>query len=84
SWIKNNAKWWADGSIGDKDFVNGIQYLIQQGVMKVPPTQPGTSTSQTIPSWIKNNAKWWADGSIGDKDFVNGIQYLIQQGIIKV
>ncbi|MEM4253504.1 MAG: peptidase, partial [Candidatus Nitrosotenuis sp.] len=84
SWIKNNAKWWADGSIGDKDFVNGIQYLIQQGVMKVPPTQSGTSTSQTIPSWIKNNAKWWADGSIGDKDFVNGIQYLIQQGIIRV
>ncbi|WP_268541839.1 peptidase, partial [Candidatus Nitrosotenuis cloacae] len=28
SWIKNNAKWWAEGTIGDKDFVNGIQYLI--------------------------------------------------------
>ncbi|WP_268541770.1 peptidase, partial [Candidatus Nitrosotenuis cloacae] len=24
SWIKNNAKWWADGTIGDTDFISGI------------------------------------------------------------
>ena len=35
SWIKNNAKWWSEGSIGDSDFVKGIQYLIQIGVIKV-------------------------------------------------
>jgi hypothetical protein len=84
SWIKNNAKWWADGTIGDSDFVQGIQYLIKQGIIKIPPTQQGTGTSTVIPSWIKNNAKWWADGTIGDSDFVQGIQYLIKQGIIKV
>jgi hypothetical protein len=84
SWIKNNAKWWAEGTIGDNDFVQGIQYLIQQKIIKIPPTQAGTGTSTVIPSWIKNNAKWWAEGTIGDNDFVQGIQYLIQQGIIKV
>ena len=35
SWIKNNAKWWAEGTIGDSDFVQGIQYLITQGIIKV-------------------------------------------------
>ncbi|WP_179368758.1 peptidase [Candidatus Nitrosotenuis sp. DW1] len=84
SWIKNNAKWWAEGTIGDSDFVQGIQYLIKQGIMKIPDAQSGSGTSQTIPSWIKNNAKWWAEGTIGDSDFVQGIQYLITQGIIKV
>ncbi len=84
SWIKNNAKWWAEGTIGDSDFVQGIQYLIKQGIMKIPNAQSGSGTSQTIPSWIKNNAKWWAEGTIGDSDFVQGIQYLITQGIIKV
>jgi hypothetical protein len=84
SWIKNNAKWWAEGTITDKDFVQGIQYLIQKGIMKVPATQPATGSSSVIPSWIKNNAKWWAEGTIGDSDFVQGIQYLITQGIIKV
>jgi hypothetical protein len=83
-WIKNNAKWWAEGTIGDSDFVQGIQYLIKQGIMKIPNAQSGSGTSQTIPSWIKNNAKWWAEGTIGDSDFVQGIQYLITQGIIKV
>jgi hypothetical protein len=82
-WIKNNAKWWAEGTITDNDFVQGIQYLIQQEIIKVPPTQSGTG-SQVIPSWIKNNAKWWAEGTIGDSDFVQGIQYLIKQGIIKI
>ncbi len=83
SWIKSNAKWWAEGTITDNDFVQGIQYLIQQEIIKVPPTQSGAG-SQVIPSWIKNNAKWWAEGTIGDSDFVQGIQYLIKQGIIKI
>jgi hypothetical protein len=34
-WIKNNAKWWAEGMISDSDFVLGIQYLIKSGIMYV-------------------------------------------------
>jgi len=82
-WIKNNAGWWHDGKISDDDFVKGIQYLIQNGIMKVSYTQGGTS-SNVIPTWIKNNAGWWHDGKISDDDFVKGIQYLIQNGIMKV
>ncbi|MGI0004055.1 MAG: peptidase [Candidatus Nitrosotenuis sp.] len=85
SWIKNNAKFWADGKITDKDFVSGLQYLINQKIIKIPTTTAGSGTgSDVIPSWIKNNAKFWADGKITDKDFVSGIQYLITNGIIKL
>ena len=35
SWIKNNAGWWADGSIDDDSFVQGIQFLIKEGIMSV-------------------------------------------------
>jgi hypothetical protein len=84
SWIKKNAGWWADGTIGDSDFVQGIQYLIKQNIIKIPPTESGSGSTQVIPSWIKKNAGWWADGTIGDSDFVQGIQYLIKQGIIKI
>ena len=35
SWIKNNAGWWSNDQITDQDFVQGIQYLIQQGIMRV-------------------------------------------------
>jgi len=84
SWIKNNAKWWSDGKIGDSDFVKGIEYLISQGVMKIPPTSAGTGYSSQIPSWVKNNAAWWADGKISDDDFVKGIQFLVSNSIMKV
>jgi len=34
-WIKNNAGWWADGQIDDNSFVEGIQFLIKEGFMKL-------------------------------------------------
>jgi hypothetical protein len=84
-WIKNNAGWWADGSIDDASFVQGIQFLVQEGFMKIPVTQQGSeSASNEIPVWIKNNAGWWADGSIDDASFVQGIQFLVQEGFMKI
>ena len=34
-WIKNNAGWWADGQIDDNSFVDGIQFLIKEGFIKL-------------------------------------------------
>jgi len=34
-WIKNNADWWSQGLISDDDFVKGIQYLVEQGIIKI-------------------------------------------------
>jgi len=84
AWVKNNAEWWADDLIGDSDFVSGIQFLITEGIMTIPTTQSGTTTSESIPAWVKNNAEWWADDLIGDSDFVSGIQFLITEGIMKI
>lgn len=84
-WIRNNAKWWAEGSIQDSDFVSGIQYLIKNDILQVPASESSSDGADTeIPSWIKNNAGWWADGLISDGDFIKGIQYMITNGIIVV
>ena len=84
SWVKNNAKWWSKGEIGDSDFVQGIQYMIQQGIMKIPKTNPQSGVSHQIPSWVKNDAGWWASGVISDNEFVAGIQFLINANIIQI
>jgi len=85
AWIKNNAGWWATDQIDDSTFLQGIQYLIKEGMMIIPPTETSESPeSQQVPAWIKNNAGWWADGQIDDNSFVSGIQYLIKVGIIIV
>ncbi|PIW35510.1 MAG: hypothetical protein COW26_04050 [Nitrosopumilales archaeon CG15_BIG_FIL_POST_REV_8_21_14_020_33_23] len=83
SWIKNNAGWWANGSIDDNSFVQGIQYLIKEGIMKIPEkTNTSNVEEKEIPSWIKNNAGWWANDQITDSDFVSGIEYLVNHKII--
>ena len=85
AWIKNNAGWWATDQIDDSSFLKGIQYLIQEGIMIIPPTETSELvSSQAVPAWIKNNAGWWATDQIDDSAFVQGIQYLIQEGIIVV
>jgi len=84
-WIKNNAMWWASDQIPDSAFLQGIQFLIKEGIMMIPSTEtPGSSESQEVPAWIKNNAGWWADGQIDDGSFVSGLQWLISNGIMKI
>ena len=100
AWIKNNAGWWATDQIDDSAFLQGIQYLIQEGIMIIPTTETSESSDdsdaipdagqraqefdQHVPAWIKNNAGWWATDQIDDSAFLQGIQYLVQKGIIVV
>ena len=84
-WIKNNADWWADDLIDDSSFVQGIQFLIQERIILIPPTLSNLDESPNeIPPWIKNNADWWADDLIDDSSFVQGIQFMIKEGLIKL
>ena len=41
-WIKNTAGWWATGDIPDSAFVNGIQFLIENGIMEIETTDTST------------------------------------------
>ncbi|MCV0401265.1 MAG: hypothetical protein K5777_04735 [Nitrosopumilus sp.] len=84
SWIKNNAGWWSNGQIDDTAFIQGIQYLITEGIMNIPQTESGESSENEIPSWIKNNAGWWSNGQIDDTAFIQGIQYMITNGILQI
>lgn len=98
-WIRNNAKWWSEGLIGDSDFTRGIEYMINEKIIIIsqlpekdtPNTQlkdekraMGLERDNDVPDWVKNLAGWWAGGLITDDDFVNGIQYMVQVGIIVV
>lgn len=34
SWIKHNAEWWASGQISEDEYVAGLQWMIDNGVIK--------------------------------------------------
>ena len=83
-WVKNVAGFWCEDKIDDASFVEGIQYLIDSGIIVVPSTSESLGDTQEIPQWVKNNACWWSGGTISDLDFAYGIEYLVQEGIIRV
>ena len=84
-WVRNAALWWSDDLISDKEFVNGIQFLIDEGIIQVSSeSQSKPEETQPIPEWIKNTAGWWATNQVSDKEFLNGIKWLIEEGIIVV
>ena len=35
SWVKSNAEWWAQGALSDDDFLKGMQYLVEQGIIQI-------------------------------------------------
>src|SRR3989475_39151 len=85
SWIKDTAKLWGDDKIGDSNFKQGLQWLIENKIMTIPEGKAYSgSNNQQIPIWVRNDAKWWADDQIGDSDFVQGMQYLIQIRTINI
>ncbi|MFB5610833.1 MAG: hypothetical protein ACE5RT_03405 [Nitrosopumilaceae archaeon] len=84
-WIRNAASWWSDDQITDEDFASGIEYLIEQSIIKIPNlSDSGERIERKIPDWVKNNAKWWSEGKISDVDFASGIEFLVKNGIIQV
>ncbi len=76
AWIKNTAESWSQNLIPDEEFVKGIEFLSNQGMMKIP-------QNVQIPSWVKTDARLWSAGEISDQEFVSGLQYLSDKGIIQ-
>ncbi len=35
AWVKNNAGWWASDIISDEEFVNALQFLVKEGIIKL-------------------------------------------------
>jgi len=47
-WVKNNAKWWSEGSINDADYVKSLEYLMRHGIIDVPIPITEVTAAQTM------------------------------------
>ena len=89
-WIKNSAGWWATDQISEREFLSGIEYLINNKIILIDPVpcnaadtnQP--SNKFAVPYWVKNNAGWWSEDLIEDIEFINALEYLITKQIISI
>ena len=46
-WVKNNAKWWSEGSINEADYMKSLEYLITQGIIQIPTPISKVTAAQT-------------------------------------
>ncbi len=84
SWLKTTVGYWADGVSSDGEFVNAIKFLIEDGIIQIPPTTQGTGNTDQIPSWLKTTVGYWSDGVSSDGEFVNAIKFLIENGLMTI
>lgn len=84
-WIKQVTGFWVKDQIDDAEFVQVIEYLIQQKIITIPHAETAKGEAGVeIPKWIKTNAKFWVDGVISDNEFATGLEWLINNGRIRV
>jgi len=82
-WLKSTAKWWGKNQISDREFIDGLQFLIKNNIITV--SEPTDSFHhEEIPSWVRNNARWWANNQISNEEFVRGIQFMVDSNIIQL
>ena len=84
TWLKTTVGYWADGVSSDGEFVNAIKFLIEDGIIQIPPTTQGTGNTDQIPSWLKTTVGYWADGVSSDGEFINTIKFLIENGLMTI
>ncbi len=84
-WIRNTAEWWAIGEISDSTFVSGIEFMLENDIIRVSNISPsGNISEEGIPAWIRNSAHWWSQDLISEEEFINSLKFLIQQGVITI
>ncbi len=69
-WIKNTASWWSKNKVSDDEFISGIEYLINNKIIKITSQNNNGDSLNTIPSWVKNTAGWWSKNKGSDDAFI--------------
>ncbi len=82
-WIKNIGQYWCSDQINDSEFINAIQFLISNEIIKIT-SKTLTASDEFIPEWVKSSTCWWSEDQITDIDFLSGIEFLVNKGTIRV
>jgi len=74
-WVKNNAGWWAEGSIDDETFIQGIQFLIKIGVIAIDENNINSKKIKTnlvsdfFDVWVYENEIYLEEGVPVSRNF---------------
>ncbi len=80
-WVKNNAKWWSEEQIAESDFLSAMEYLINQGIIRINPqiTEVVAVSSSLNPSDSADSfvVTFWAEGVDSEKNTFYTFSYFV-------
>lgn len=86
TWVQTTASFWVQGDVSDREFTDGIGYLVREKIIQIDQPvitkMPGEPIEPEVPSWIKQNVDWWIKDQVPEDQFLNSIKWLIQNNII--
>ena len=84
SWFTATANSWCTDVSTDSEYINSVQFMIEQGNIDVLRGISGTDLGSPIPSWVKTNACDWSNGLISEYEYLDGVYWLIDNGKIQL
>ena len=86
NWVEYNVRWWNMELIDNQTFFSSMQFLVNHGVIIMPPTSQDTESAPPLNdetlSFMKHGLGMWAEGKVGNESFFRVIEYLMYQETI--
>jgi len=83
-WVKSIVSLWGVEKITDKNFLNMLQYLIENDIIKIPKENIFKNTKELkMLSWIRGNLNTWSQGEVPNSEFFKNMNWLIENKFIK-
>jgi len=83
-WVKSIVTLWGLEKITDKDFLNMIEYLIKNDIIKIPKENVFENTKELkMLSWVRGNLNTWSQGEVTNLEFFKNMNWLIENKFIK-
>ena len=82
SWIKNTAKFWANNQVGDTEFINALQFMIQNNIIQV--SSPNETIEDNGDFYVtyhhsRNSEREWI---VGSQYFEDNIDFLNESFVL--
>ena len=84
-WVKDTTNWWTLTKISDQDFLNSLEYMIENNIIKIPENIVFENEKELkMISWIRNNLSIWSQNASSDDEFFKSTQWLIKNKLINI
>jgi len=84
-WVKDSTNWWTLTKISDQDFLNSLEYMIENKIIEIPENKISENENELkMMSWIRNNLSIWSQNASSDEGFFKSTQWLIKNKLINI